>query len=65
MGQIIGFQSPASNKRVPPRGAGEEAQILFFTGVRYVPPAQTANESDAPHHDGGVTPGGRRGRRAR
>jgi hypothetical protein len=65
MGEIIAFRSPASNKRAQPKGAGEETQILFFTGVRYVPPAQTANQSDAPHHGGGVTPPGGRGHRAR
>ena len=66
MGEIIAFQSPAGPKRGQTRTAGEEAQILFFTGVRYVPASETASESEAPrHHDGGVTPRGGRGRRAR
>jgi hypothetical protein len=65
MGEIIAFQSPATNKRAQRTATAEEAQILFFTGVRYVPAAQTANESDTSHHDGGVTPQGGRGRRAR
>ena len=65
MGEIIAFQSLASTKRAKATDAGEEAQILFFTGVRYVRPTQKAIESEAPrHHDGGLTPRGRRRRRA-
>ena len=65
MGEIIAFQSLASTKRAKARDAGEEAQILFFTGVRYVRAPTTISEPEAPrHHDGGLTPRGRRRRRA-
>jgi hypothetical protein len=61
MGEVIAFQSPASSRPAQPRSAGEEAQILFFTGVRYVPAIETASEPVAPSHDG--TPRGKRRRR--
>ena len=64
MGEIIAFQSPASPKRATTRSAGEEAQILFFTGVRYVPASEPASQPDAPRRDDGAPRGGR-GRRAR
>jgi hypothetical protein len=64
MGEIIAFQSPASSRRAQTRSAGEEAQILFFTGVRYVPKTEAAAETTAPsHYDG--SPRGRRRRRER
>ena len=62
MGEIIAFQSPASSKRAASRSVGEEAQILFFTGVRYVPAAETATEPAAPSHHDGAPRGGRRRR---
>jgi hypothetical protein len=62
MGEIIAFQSPASSRRAQTRSAGEEAQILFFTGVRYVPATETATEPTAPSHRGGAPRGGRRRR---
>jgi hypothetical protein len=62
MGEIIAFQSPASSRRAQTRSAGEEAQILFFTGVRYVPATETATEPPAPSHRGGAPRGGRRRR---
>jgi hypothetical protein len=62
MGEIIAFQSPASSRRAQTRSAGEEAQILFFTGVRYVPTTETATEPTAPSHRGGAPRGGRRRR---
>ena len=64
MGEIIAFQSPAGSRRAQSRSAGEEAQILFFTGVRYVPATETANEPAAPSQPDGGPRGGRR-RRAR
>jgi|tagenome__1003787_1003787.scaffolds.fasta_scaffold19837219_1 hypothetical protein len=62
MGEIIAFQSPASSKRAQTRSAGEEAQILFFTGVRYVPAPEAAAEPAAPNHHDGTPRGGRRRR---
>jgi hypothetical protein len=51
MGEIIAFQSPAATKRAQARDVGEQAQILFFTGVRYVRAASGVHrESDAPDH---------------
>jgi hypothetical protein len=65
MGEIIAFQSPGNSRRAATRNAGEEAQILFFTGVRYVPAMETASESAAAPNQHGGTPRGGRGRRAR
>jgi hypothetical protein len=63
MGEVIAFQSATGSKRAQARSAGEEAQILFFTGVRYVPSTETTTPSDAPrHHDGTPRGGRRRGR---
>ena len=62
MGEIIAFQSTANPKRPPSKSAGEGAQILFFTGVRYVPGTEQASEADAPRHDDGTPRGGRRRR---
>ena len=62
MGEIIAFQSPASSKRAHSRSAGEEAQILFFTGVRYVQATETAAEPAGPSHHDGAPRGGRRRR---
>ena len=64
MGEIIAFQSPAGSRRAQSRSVGEEAQILFFTGVRYVQATETATEPAAPSHHDGAPRGGRR-RRAR
>jgi hypothetical protein len=66
MGEIIAFQALAGRKRAKAAGAGEDAQILFFTGVRYVRATPTPTEAEAPrHHDDGLTPGGGSRRRAR
>jgi hypothetical protein len=62
MGEIIAFQAPASSKRAQSRSAGGEAQILFFTGVRYVPGTEAASEPAAPQHHDGAPRGGRRRR---
>jgi hypothetical protein len=62
MGEIIAFQSPAGSRRAQPRRAGEEAQILFFTGVRYVPATEPVRTSEAPGHHDGTPRGGRRRR---
>jgi hypothetical protein len=62
MCEIIAFQSPASSRRAPTKSAGEEAQILFFTGVRYVPATETTGEPTAPSHHDGAPRGGRRRR---
>jgi hypothetical protein len=49
------------SKRAHTRSAGEDAQILFFTGVRYVPAPEAASEPAAPsHHDGNPRGGKRR-----
>lgn len=66
MGEIIAFQSVASSKRAKASEVGEQAQILFFTGVRYARQTQTATEPETRHqHDGGLTPRGGGRRRAR
>ena len=41
MGDIIAFKVPAMPKRRI-RADGESAEILFFTGVRYVPVPEQA-----------------------
>jgi hypothetical protein len=64
MGEVIAFQCAVGSKRAHTRSAGEDAQILFFTGVRYVPAPEAASEPAAPsHHDG--NPGGGKRRRER
>ena len=60
MGEIIAFPSPTGAKRTEARTPGEEAQILFFTGVRYVP--EPASEPTVPSHTDGAPRGGRRRR---
>jgi hypothetical protein len=62
MGEIIAFQSPAGSRRAQTRSAGEEAQILFFTGVRYVPPSEPVSASETPGHNDGAPRNGRRRR---
>lgn len=37
MGELIAFKQPASPQRRLAK-SGQTAEILFFTGVRYVPP---------------------------
>jgi hypothetical protein len=41
MGEIVAFKMPAASKRRL-RTDGESAEILFFTGVRYVPVQEQA-----------------------
>jgi hypothetical protein len=47
MAVVIGFPQQ-SRANAPPRGNGETAQILFFTGVRY----QKMTDSAPADHDG-------------
>ena len=61
MGEVIAFQFAANAKRAQAKSAGEEAQILFFTGVRYVP-AAPVSEPAVPSHDDGSPRGGKRRR---
>jgi hypothetical protein len=62
MGQIIAFQSPAGSRRAQTRSAGEDAQILFFTGVRYVRAAEPVSAPEATSDKDGAPRGGRRRR---
>jgi hypothetical protein len=62
MGEVIAFQSAAGSKRAQSRSAGEEAQILFFTGVRYAPASEAVGEPTAPSHHDGSPRGGKRRR---
>lgn len=62
MGEIIAFPSQTGAKRTEARRAGEEAQILFFTGVRYVPASEPASEPSVPSHTDDTPRGGRRRR---
>jgi hypothetical protein len=62
MGEVIALQSATGSKRAQTRSAGEEAQILFFTGVRYVPPTEAVSEPAAPSHHDGTPRGGKRRR---
>ena len=62
MGDVIALQLAANSRRAPTKSAGEEAQILFFTGVRYVRPAEAVGEPAMPSHDDGTPRGGKRRR---
>ncbi|GAC1330689.1 MAG: hypothetical protein NVSMB26_08320 [Beijerinckiaceae bacterium] len=64
MGEIVAFQPPKGVKRVQSVTPGSEAQILFFTGVRYVNAAEPG-QSNTPPQGGGITARGRKRRRAR
>jgi hypothetical protein len=64
MGEVIALQLAANSKRAQMKNPGEDAQILFFTGVRYVQAAEAVSEPAMPSHDDGNPRGGKR-RRAR
>ncbi len=69
MGELVLFRpsSSATSRRVAPR-ASQEAEIVFFTGVRYerAEPAPSIVEANQPPPEGGLngTGGGKRKRRA-